>query len=89
MLEQRGKAIHGQVITSGINPDSHLWTSLVNVYAKCGSSKYACKVFGEIPERDVLTWTALIFYSFLSMTNYSNFFINWKYLTLLPCILVH
>ncbi|CBI27939.3 unnamed protein product, partial [Vitis vinifera] len=55
-----GKAIHGQVIKSGINPDSHLWNSLVNVYAKCGSANYACKVFGEIPERDVVSWTALI-----------------------------
>lgn len=55
-----GKAIHGQLIRCGINPDSHLWNSLINVYAKCGSSKYASKVFAEIPERDVVSWTSLI-----------------------------
>ena len=35
---------------SWINPDSHVWNSLVDVYIKCWSSKYACKVFGEIPD---------------------------------------
>ncbi|XP_061994869.1 pentatricopeptide repeat-containing protein At2g03880, mitochondrial-like [Rosa rugosa] len=55
-----GKAIHGQVIKNGIHPDSHLWVSLVNVYSKCGDSVYARKVLGEMPERDVVSWTTLI-----------------------------
>ncbi|XVF03786.1 hypothetical protein REPUB_Repub05bG0023100 [Reevesia pubescens] len=37
----------------------HLWNSLVNVYAKCGSFGYACKVLDRMPERDVVSWTAL------------------------------
>lgn len=57
---RQGKTVHGQVIRSGIDPDSHMWNSLVNVYAKCGNFNYACKVFGKIPERDVVSWTALI-----------------------------
>ena len=65
-----GKAIHGQVVKSGINLDSHLLNSLVNVYAKCGSYNYACKVVGEIPKRDVVSWTALIFYGFDGWTAY-------------------
>lgn len=55
-----GKAVHGQVIKNGIHPDSHLWVSLVNVYSKCGDSVYARKVLGEMPERDVVSWTTLI-----------------------------
>lgn len=55
-----GKAIHGQVIKNGIDPDSHLWVSLVNAYAKCGSTVYARQVLDEMPERDVVSWTALI-----------------------------
>nr|POF18371.1 pentatricopeptide repeat-containing protein, mitochondrial [Quercus suber] len=55
-----GMAIHGQVIKSGIDPDSHLWVSLVNAYAKCGCSVRARRVLDEMPERDVVSWTALI-----------------------------
>uniref|UniRef100_A0A803P2Y0 Pentatricopeptide repeat-containing protein n=1 Tax=Cannabis sativa TaxID=3483 RepID=A0A803P2Y0_CANSA len=55
-----GKAIHGQVIKYGMDPDSHVWISLVNVYAKCGDRVYARQVFAEMPERDVVSWTALI-----------------------------
>ncbi|XP_050382902.1 pentatricopeptide repeat-containing protein At3g24000, mitochondrial-like [Argentina anserina] len=55
-----GRAIHGQVVKNGIHPDSHLWVSLVNVYSKCGDSVYARKVLGEMPERDVVSWTTLI-----------------------------
>lgn len=55
-----GMAIHAQVIKSGIDPDSHLWVSLVNVYAKCGRLVCARKVLDEMPERDVVSWTALI-----------------------------
>ncbi|KAL5573026.1 hypothetical protein UlMin_022623 [Ulmus minor] len=55
-----GKSVHGQVIKSGIDPDAHLWVSLVNFYAKCGDIGHARKVLDEMPERDVVSWTALI-----------------------------
>ncbi|VVA10392.1 PREDICTED: pentatricopeptide [Prunus dulcis] len=55
-----GKVIHGQVIKNGIDPDLHLWVSLVNVYAKCGDCGYARKVLDEMPEQDVVSWTTLI-----------------------------
>ncbi|KAK9275535.1 hypothetical protein L1049_022802 [Liquidambar formosana] len=55
-----GKAVHGQVIINGVEPDSHLWISLVNVYAKCGSLECARRVFDEMPEWNVVSWTALI-----------------------------
>lgn len=54
------KAIHGLVVKKIINPDSHLWVSLVNVYAKCGYSSYARLVLAKMPDRDVVSWTALI-----------------------------
>jgi pentatricopeptide repeat protein len=55
-----GRAIHGQVIKSGIDLDSHLWVSLVNAYAKSGSPVCARRVLDVMPERDVVSWTALI-----------------------------
>ncbi|KAI3900109.1 hypothetical protein MKW98_001009 [Papaver atlanticum] len=55
-----GKAIHGKVIISGLNPDSYLWICLVNMYVKCGNLKLAHRLFDEMPERDVVSFTALI-----------------------------
>ncbi|KAL5769798.1 hypothetical protein ACOSP7_013952 [Xanthoceras sorbifolium] len=54
------KIIHGHVIVTGLEPDTHLWASMVNAYVKCGSVVYAHKVFDRMPVRDVVSWTALI-----------------------------
>lgn len=53
------KVIHGKIIENEFEPDLRLWNSLVNVYAKCGNFGYACKVLDSLPERDVVSWTAL------------------------------
>ncbi|KAL5768663.1 hypothetical protein ACOSQ2_015446 [Xanthoceras sorbifolium] len=53
-------AVHRQVIKNGIDPDLHLWNSLVNAYTKGGSFQYARQVFDQMPKRDVVSWTALI-----------------------------
>lgn len=55
-----GRAVHGHQIKNGIDPDSHFWVSLINVYAKCGRPAYARKVLAKMPEQDVVSWTALI-----------------------------
>ncbi|KAI8029612.1 putative pentatricopeptide repeat-containing protein [Camellia lanceoleosa] len=55
-----GKAIHGQVIKNAIDPDMHLSVSLINFYAKCHVFNFARQVLDEMPERDVVSWTALI-----------------------------
>uniref|UniRef100_A0A2P2MXA2 Pentatricopeptide repeat-containing protein At3g24000 n=1 Tax=Rhizophora mucronata TaxID=61149 RepID=A0A2P2MXA2_RHIMU len=55
-----GRAIHGKLIKIGVELDSHLWVSLINFYAKCGSQVSARKVLDGMPERDVVSWNALI-----------------------------
>lgn len=55
-----GKAVHGHVVKSGLVPDSHLWTCLVNMYAKCRDFTSARYLLDEMPQRDVVSWTALI-----------------------------
>ncbi|XP_059647015.1 pentatricopeptide repeat-containing protein At3g24000, mitochondrial-like [Cornus florida] len=55
-----GSAIHGQIIKSGINVDLHLWVSLINFYGKCRRLNSARQVLDAMPERDVVSWTALI-----------------------------
>lgn len=55
-----GMAIHGHQLKNGVDPDSHFWVSLINFYAKCGHPNYARQVLDEMPEQDVVSWTALI-----------------------------
>ncbi|MCD7455964.1 hypothetical protein HAX54_030297 [Datura stramonium] len=57
---KEGKALHGEMIRSGVEPDSHLWVSLINFYSKCGDLVFAGNAFDLIPKRDVVSWTALI-----------------------------
>ncbi|GLT98653.1 hypothetical protein SLE2022_161490 [Rubroshorea leprosula] len=57
---REGKTIHGRLITRGIVLDSRLSVSLIDVYAKRGRVVYARKVLDGMPERDVVSWTALI-----------------------------
>ncbi|KAL3535641.1 hypothetical protein ACH5RR_004102 [Cinchona calisaya] len=55
-----GKAHHANFIKNGIDPDNHLFVSLINFYAKCGALDFARRVFDEMPEKDVVSWTVLI-----------------------------
>ncbi|KAM3324646.1 pentatricopeptide repeat-containing protein, mitochondrial [Capsicum chacoense] len=57
---KEGKALHGEMIRCGVEPDSHLWVSLINFYSKCGDLVFARNAFDLIPTRDVVSWTALI-----------------------------
>ncbi|CAN0855262.1 Pentatricopeptide repeat-containing protein At4g13650 [Linum grandiflorum] len=57
---KEGRAVHGNLIRSGVVPDSHLWVSLTSFYAKCGCLDIARQVLDETPERNVVSWTALI-----------------------------
>ncbi|KAJ0988876.1 hypothetical protein J5N97_007232 [Dioscorea zingiberensis] len=54
------ECIHGHIIKTGVHEEVFISTSLVNVYMKCGAVDHALKLFGKIPQRNVVTWTALI-----------------------------
>eukprot|EP01018_Ginkgo_biloba_P031948 Gb_02723 [translate_table: standard] len=58
-LEQ-GKEIHDVIIKSEFQFDIFVGSALVDMYAKCGSVEYARKVFDKMPQRDVVSWTAMI-----------------------------
>lgn len=35
-------------------------TTVVDIYAKCGSIDKACEMFDRIPQRNVVSWNAMI-----------------------------
>jgi len=55
-----GKLLHTHITHSGFVPNAYLWNSLLNMYVKCDSLMDASKVFEEMPERDVFSWTVII-----------------------------
>eukprot|EP01018_Ginkgo_biloba_P001571 Gb_40472 [translate_table: standard] len=55
-----GKLVHLHMNAKGYVPDRFLQTTLVSMYAKCGSLVDARKVFDEMPKRDVRSWTVMI-----------------------------
>eukprot|EP01018_Ginkgo_biloba_P004534 Gb_08029 [translate_table: standard] len=58
-LEQ-GKLVHAHIIKLAFESDVFVGTSLVDMYAKCGSILDSLKVFNKMPERSVVSWTAMI-----------------------------
>lgn len=52
--------LHNRVIISGLESDVALGSTFIDVYAKCGSINDACKVFDGLPNRNIVTWGAMI-----------------------------
>ncbi|XVF05881.1 hypothetical protein REPUB_Repub06bG0000200 [Reevesia pubescens] len=56
----QGTSIHNQTIKTGFSTNTCIASSLITMYAKCGSLDDACWVFEEIENRNVVCWTAMI-----------------------------
>lgn len=59
LLEQ-GKQLHAHVISIGLDYTARIRSSLVNMYAKCGSIEDAKAVFDASITCDIVSWTAMI-----------------------------
>ncbi|KAK3021143.1 hypothetical protein RJ639_045916 [Escallonia herrerae] len=55
-----GVLVHGLVVKVGYEYDVFVNTGLVCLYAKCGFLDSAIKVFDQMPEKNVVSWTAMI-----------------------------
>ncbi|RWR84439.1 Pentatricopeptide repeat [Cinnamomum micranthum f. kanehirae] len=55
-----GKEIHGYVYRAGFERENFIGNGLIDMYGKCGDMELAQRVFNEMLERDVNSWTALI-----------------------------
>ncbi|KAJ6846181.1 pentatricopeptide repeat-containing protein-like [Iris pallida] len=54
------ESLHAHIVKTGTVQDLFVATSMVNTYMKCGSVASARNLFDEFPQRNVVTWTALI-----------------------------
>ncbi|CAK9237283.1 unnamed protein product [Sphagnum troendelagicum] len=57
---EEGRLVHQQIVKSGCESNIFVGSSLVDMYAKCGSMEEACKVFNKMPLRNVVSWNAIL-----------------------------
>lgn len=55
-----GKEIHGYITRTGLDSDEVVWSSLSDMYGKCGSIEEARRIFDKMADRDVVSWTTMI-----------------------------
>lgn len=55
-----GKSFHAYAIKSLVDLDVFVGNSLISFYAKCGSMEDSLLVFDNLPERNIVSWNALI-----------------------------
>ncbi|XP_068644564.1 putative pentatricopeptide repeat-containing protein At1g03510 [Aristolochia californica] len=54
------REIHGFSVRNHLYPHSHTSSALVEAYGRCGCLGNSYKVFSEIPEKDVVTWSTMV-----------------------------
>eukprot|EP01018_Ginkgo_biloba_P026111 Gb_25739 [translate_table: standard] len=57
---QQGKEIHDYITRNGLESNVFVGNALVAMYAKCDRIEIARQMFNEMPERDVVSWSAMI-----------------------------
>eukprot|EP01018_Ginkgo_biloba_P031910 Gb_25359 [translate_table: standard] len=58
---RESKLVHAHIIQTGFKcQDISLGNKLVSIYGKCGNLVYARRVLDQMPERNVVSWTAII-----------------------------
>ncbi|EOA28544.1 hypothetical protein CARUB_v10024761mg [Capsella rubella] len=56
-----GKSLHGYTLRLNIPSDSHLKNALIDMYLKCGFSKYAEDIFKKMRHKSLITWNLMIY----------------------------
>ncbi|KAL6987236.1 hypothetical protein U1Q18_012987 [Sarracenia purpurea var. burkii] len=55
-----GEVVHCLATKMGFETDVYFCNTMVDVYAKCGCLGYACRVFEEMSQRDLVSWTSMV-----------------------------
>uniref|UniRef100_A0A7N0RGH7 DYW domain-containing protein n=1 Tax=Kalanchoe fedtschenkoi TaxID=63787 RepID=A0A7N0RGH7_KALFE len=55
-----GKWVHDVIIKEKLEMNVYVSTALIDMYAKCGSISYARQLFDSMPDKNVVTWNAMI-----------------------------
>ncbi len=58
--QQSARLVHTWIAAAGLESNIRVGNGLINMYAKCGSIKDAYNTFNTMPEKDLVTWSAMI-----------------------------
>ncbi|XP_030535788.1 putative pentatricopeptide repeat-containing protein At5g52630 [Rhodamnia argentea] len=56
-----GRSVHSLAVKTGFDVDVFVGSSLVDMYAKCGEARDARQMFDKMPERNVVSWSGMIY----------------------------
>ncbi|KAI5349891.1 hypothetical protein L3X38_002782 [Prunus dulcis] len=63
-----GRCVHGFYVEARrVQWDAYVGSALLDMYMKCGYHEDACKVFNEMPVKNVVCWIALIAVTFIGV----------------------
>lgn len=57
----QGRMIHGCLIHRGFQGYAYVGNALVNLYAKCGDINESNRAFGDIANKDLVSWNTMLF----------------------------
>ncbi|XAR54532.1 hypothetical protein NMG60_11029699 [Bertholletia excelsa] len=57
---QHGLSLHAVVLKTGMQSDVIVTNHMINMYAKCGKINFARKLFDEMSQRNLVSWSAMI-----------------------------
>nr|GEV08693.1 pentatricopeptide repeat-containing protein At4g14850 [Tanacetum cinerariifolium] len=57
---EMGRLVHALAVKACVDGNVFVGSALVDMYAKCGSIEDCERMFDEIPERNLITWNALL-----------------------------
>ncbi|KAL2507920.1 Pentatricopeptide repeat-containing protein [Forsythia ovata] len=55
-----GGSVHSMILKAGFGLDLHVNNTLLRVYGACGVIEFSRRVFDEMTERDVVSWSSMI-----------------------------
>ncbi|CAA0841611.1 Pentatricopeptide repeat-containing protein [Striga hermonthica] len=55
-----GGSVHAMALRTGFGSDSHVNHTLVTMYGGCGAADLARRVFDEMSEKDVVSWSSMV-----------------------------
>ncbi|KAF6156599.1 hypothetical protein GIB67_014578 [Kingdonia uniflora] len=56
----RGEQLHARLLKVGFMSDICIFNALISMYSRCGNIEAASQVFGEIEDKNVVSWTSII-----------------------------
>ncbi|KAG1335200.1 putative Pentatricopeptide repeat-containing protein, chloroplastic [Cocos nucifera] len=59
-MMSKGQQLHAQLLKAGFGSDKGIGNSLISMYSRCGDIEDACRVFDDMDDHNVISWTSMV-----------------------------